>query len=94
MLAKLRKQSKSKPKTDYEQLGKIVASIYETGYIDAPKSYKMSFVKGLFQGFGGAVGATLLVALVIWVLSLFSQVPLLSRITESLRENVNSAQQK
>ncbi len=78
----------------YEDLGKIVANVYETGYLDAAKSYRMSFVKGLFQGAGGAIGATLLVATLIWVLSLFSEVPLLSRLADNLRETVQTTQQK
>lgn len=76
----------------YENLGKIVASVYETGYLDAAKSYKMSFVKGLFQGLGGAIGATLLVALVIWLLSLFADIPVLGRFSDNIRSTVETTQ--
>lgn len=90
MSAKQQKKLKNNTPADYEQLGRIVASVYESGYLDTHKSYKMSFVKGLFQGLGGAMGATILVALVLWVLSLFSQVPLVSRFTESIRNTVTT----
>ncbi len=93
MWAKQQKKQKNSQKQDYEQLGRIVAAIYETGYLDKSKSYKMSFMKGLFQGLGGAIGATLLVALVIWLLSLFSNVPLLGRFTESVKQTVDTSQQ-
>jgi hypothetical protein len=88
------KKPQNKSAKQYEELGRAVSSVFETGYLDKHKSYKMSFVKGLFQGLGGAIGATILVALVIWLLSLFSQVPLLGRLTENLRNTVQVQQQK
>ena len=87
-------QSKAKTSKQYEDLGRIVASVYETGFLDAAKSYKSSFIKGLFQGFGGVVGATIVVAILIWIMSLFSQVPLLGRLAENLRDTVQTGQQK
>lgn len=88
---------KSSPKNklttkQYEDLGRIVASVYETGYLDAAKSYKQSFVKGVFQGFGGVIGATVLVALLIWILSLFSSVPLVGRFIDRVEETVDGQQ--
>lgn len=94
MSSKASKSAKKLTSKQYEDLGKIVASIYETGYLDARKSYRMSFIKGLFQGLGGAIGATLLVALVIWLLSLFTQIPIVGRFSETLRESVQTTQQK
>lgn len=73
---------------EYENLGRIVASVYETGYLDAAKSYKMSFVKGVFQGFGGVIGATLLVALLLWTLSFFDELPFLGDIVNQVENTV------
>lgn len=69
----MKKKSQS---TDYETLGKMVAQIYETGYLDTRKSLKMSFLKGLVSGFGGVIGATVLVAVVLGVLQLMNFTPL------------------
>ncbi len=88
------KNSTLKTPKDYEQLGRIVASVYESGYLDRNVMYKTSFVKGLLQGLGGAIGATVLVAVLIWVLSLFSQVPLLGRLTDSFKDTVESSQSR
>jgi len=33
--------------------------------------YKMNFIRGVFFGFGSVLGGTLLVALIIWLLSIF-----------------------
>ena len=52
-------------KSDYENLGKMLVSIYETGYLDAKQSYKQAFFKGLASGLSGVIGATIIVALLI-----------------------------
>lgn len=76
---------------DYEQLGKMLSNIYETGYIDRNQAYKMSFVKGLFAGLGGVVGATILVALVLWILTLFDSIPLIGPLTLQIQNAVESS---
>lgn len=75
----------------YEELGRIVASIYETGYLDRANSYKMSFIKGLFQGLGSVLGATILVALFIWSLSLFREIPLLGGLVRTIQNTVEAS---
>lgn len=74
----------------YEELGRIVASVYETGYLNRAQSYKMAFVKGVFQGLGGVLGATVVVALLLWVLSLFSELPLLGNLIDTFNNSVRS----
>ncbi len=82
--------SKKSKSPDYEQLGRAVAAVYETGYLDAGRSYKQSFIKGLFQGLGGAIGATLLVALLLWMLSLLGQIPFVNRVADQAHEAIES----
>lgn len=84
------KPPKAKPSSakDYEQLGRMVASIYETGYLDFKQTLKMSFIKGLVGGLGGVVGATIVVALLLWTLSLFKDVPFVGRITNNVRQTI------
>ena len=79
---------KPNTKKDYEELGKIVASIYESGYLDVRKSYKNSFIKGMLSGLGGVIGATLVLALLLWVLSLFSRIPLLDRYVDNVKQTI------
>ena len=84
--------NKNKQKQDYEALGKIVASVYENGYLDAGKSYRMSFIKGMIQGLGATIGATVLVAILLWLLTLFGEVPLVGRFTDTVKDTVESQQ--
>lgn len=97
MPAKKASKKEAKPSSlsskQYEELGRIVASVYETGYLDAAKSYKMSFIKGMFQGLGGVIGATLLVALLLWLLSLFNELPFLGDIVDQVQTTVDEGSQ-
>lgn len=70
----------------------MLVSIYESGYIDRNKAYKMSFIKGMLSGLGGVFGATILVALTLWILSLFSHVPLLDKIVNNAERTLNARQ--
>lgn len=81
------------PKVDYEQLGHMLQNIYESGYIDRNRLYKTSFLKGVVAGLGGVIGATVVVALLIWILSLFDRVPLLGPLTEKIQDTVQTAPQ-
>lgn len=36
--------------------------------------YKMNFVRGIFFGFGSVVGATILIALLVWLLGQFADI--------------------
>ena len=78
----------SNPKKDFAQLGKTVAAIYETGYIDAGKSLRMSFWKGIAGGLGGVIGATVGVAILLWVLSWFGQVPLIGDFIQKVEQTI------
>ena len=82
---------KQKTPKEYEQLGRVVSSIFDSGYLDKKQAYKTSFIKGLFGGLGGAVGATVLLALLIWVLTLFGRVPLIGHFVDNINETVQSA---
>lgn len=80
------------PAKNYEELGKMLVNIYESGYMDRAQSYKMSFIKGILGGFGGVLGATIVVALLLWVLSFFKEVPLLGPVLDNVRHTVQQAQ--
>lgn len=79
---------KPSKKQNYEQLGQMLTNIYESGYVDRNQAYKMSFVKGLLGGLGGVIGATIVVALLLWILTLFSEVPFIGRFTDNTKNTI------
>jgi hypothetical protein len=84
--------SPAKPRTkqDYEELGRRLENIYITGYISKKEMFKMSLLKGVLAGFGGVIGATIVVALLAWTLSLFDTTPLVGPIFDNLKDTVNT----
>ena len=86
--------TKSKSPKEYEQLGRAVNSIFETGYLDKKQAYKTSFIKGAVGGVGGVIGATVVVALLLWVLSIFNNVPLIGKFSNKIQQTVETAKHK
>ncbi len=68
------------------ELGGKLRDFYEHGYINKKQAVFYSFMKGVAGGAGAFVGGTLVIALVVWMLSLFDQVPLVGRVFEALQK--------
>lgn len=86
-----KKQKDSLPKTtkDYESLGRQVEAIYDAINPKRAVVYRTAFFKGIFTGVGGVIGATIVVALLIWILSLFSELPFIGNFTESIQTTID-----
>ncbi len=82
----------TKDEKDLVKLGKMLREFSEMGVMDRKELLWVSFLRGLAQGFGAIVGGTILVALLLWILSLFNQVPLIGPAVDNISETVNSAQ--
>lgn len=75
---------------DYQQLGKQVVDLYDTLTPNRTAVYRGSFLKGAAGGLGGVVGATLGVALLLWILSLFGQIPFVGHFIDVVRHTIQS----
>lgn len=82
--------AKRDKKVDYEQLGHMLQNIYESGYIDRNTLYKTSFLKGVVAGLGGVIGATIVVALLLWILSLLVETPIIGPLFDNLQQTIES----
>ena len=74
---------------DYEKLGRTLESVFEGGYINHYRVYKINFIRGLFFGLGSALGGTIIIALVIWCLSFFSELPVVGNFVDTIRTTVD-----
>lgn len=77
--------------SDYEHLGRMMETIYDTNYASKKRLVWAGFLKGIAAGFGGVVGATIVVAALAWALSLFHHVPFVNKITDNIRSTVDSS---
>ena len=78
---------------DYEALGRQIESMYDAVNPDRHALYRTAFLKGVVAGVGGVIGATLVVALLIWLLSLFGQVPFIGHFVETIRHTLQQHEQ-
>ncbi len=79
-------------KSDAEllELGKKLQTFYKTGYISKGQAFFFSFLNGVFSGFGAVVGGTLVVALLLWALSNFKEIPFIGPISDAVRSSIQS----
>lgn len=88
------KQDKPKPTTakDFEELGRRLNNIYQMGYVSRLEMMKMGFLKGIAAGVGGVIGATIVVTLLVWILSLLGRVPIIDDAADTLKNSVETRQ--
>ncbi|HEU5122012.1 MAG TPA: DUF5665 domain-containing protein [Candidatus Saccharimonadales bacterium] len=55
--------------------------------------YKMNFVRGIFFGVGSALGGTVVIALAIWILGFFVQIPGIGQPIEKFQDTLQNSQQ-
>lgn len=79
---------------DFEKLGRIMVDVYESGYVNRARALRMHFIMGVFRGLGTAVGATIVVGIIIWLLSLFDSIPFVNTITQQVRQTISEQQAK
>jgi hypothetical protein len=82
------KKPKPNRQKDYEALGKQVAALYDAINPERGRLYRTAFLKGVVTGVGGVIGATVVIVIIVWVLSLFSQVPFVGPIFDNLRNTI------
>lgn len=72
------------------ELGKMLRDFMEMGYISRRQMIFNSFLKGIASGLGAIIGGTLVVALLLWILSLFSEAPFLGEVIDSVKRSMGN----
>ncbi len=77
--------SKKLDQNELIDLGKKLQDFYNQGYVNKKQAILFSFYKGIAAGAGAFIGGTIVIALLLWILSLFSQVPLLTHFVNNIQ---------
>ena len=76
-----------------QKLGAAVENMLVKDYIELLGNTKhliwSSLIRGVFVGFGTIIGATVLIGVLLWLLSLGENVPFMERIFENLRNTID-----
>ncbi|HEY6736519.1 MAG TPA: DUF5665 domain-containing protein [Candidatus Saccharimonadia bacterium] len=90
--------SMSKSGVNYERLGKAVEDALILDYIYVLHSTRRqiwsSFIRGLFAGLGGVVGATVGVAVLVALLQLFGGAPVVGHLFQQIGNTIEHGQSK
>jgi hypothetical protein len=78
----------SKPTAaDYEKLGRVIEGALIDDYIEllgnTRRQLRLSFLRGIAAGLGSVIGATVIVALLVWILHLFGWLPVVGHLLQS-----------
>lgn len=72
----------------------VIEEMFNDYYDDRRNIYKMNFIRGLFFGLGSVLGATVVVALVVWVLSFFVQIPGIGDAAQQAKDEIQTRQNR
>ena len=89
---KKKKADKDLLKRNHDEIAKALEILFASDYIDKKKLYVSNFLRGIAFSAGGVIGATLVIGLLVWILSLFDQVPLIGPFLENTRESIEQSQ--
>lgn len=78
-------------KKRYDQITKALVALVDSGHIDHSRVYKVNFWRGVFFGLGAALGGTLVIASIIYILSLFTQIPVVGDLIETVRDSIDAS---
>lgn len=63
---------------------------YFVSYVSSPwRIIWINFVAGVFRGLGAVIGASIVIAVIIWLLGLFTQIPLLGEYAKEFDQLVS-----
>ena len=88
---KKKKQEKEIIQRNHDEIAKALEILFATDYIDKKKLYISNFLRGMAFSAGGIIGATIVIGILIWVLSLFDNIPLIGPLFENTRETIEQS---
>ncbi len=76
---------------DYERIGRLLESVVATGYLHRRRLIAANFLRGLFFGLGATIGLTIVLASLVYLLTFFSDLPLIGRLLDSITQTIEKS---
>ena len=76
------------------EFAKQIETLYEASYASRKKIFGFAVLKGIGTGLGIFLGGTLIVALLLWILSLGSHIPFVGKISRSAEQSIQQTKDK
>lgn len=83
-------KKQAKPDVDEKAAVQALEYLLAAGYVSKKRLYIENFVRGIFFSVGSIIGATLIVGLLLWILSLFNNVPFIGEIVRNAQNTINN----
>ena len=85
---------KEKPEKQQLDAAHLTEILMKAEYVDRRSYYLHNFLRGVVVGAGTVIGASVLIALLLWLLSFFDTVPLIGPTVEHARNSIEQHQGK
>ncbi|HWZ65415.1 MAG TPA: DUF5665 domain-containing protein [Patescibacteria group bacterium] len=72
----------------------LAEELFEDYYKGRWRIYKLNLFRGIFFGLGTAIGGTIIIAVLVWSLSLFDQLPFVGDFVQTITNSVDLSRQK
>lgn len=83
------KQHEAKDKKNEREAKKAVLDeLFNDIYANRKRIYKLNFIRGILFGAGSALGGTIVIALIVWLLSLFVNAPFVGELFENAQQSI------
>lgn len=69
----------------------MLEELFNDFYAERHKLYKMNFFRGVFFGLGSVLGGTIVLALIVWIISLFVNFPLIGNFFEQTQNTLEQS---
>lgn len=83
-----RHRQKRAVKNDQEAKRVVLEELFNDLYDNRGRIYKLNFIRGVLFGAGSALGGTIVIAFVVWILSLFVNVPLIGDTFKNAQQSI------
>jgi hypothetical protein len=84
-----KKSNKNEPQIDNpKQVVKALEVLFASKFIDKKTLYLHNFLRGIAIGAGTVIGATVVIGVIIWILSLFDSIPFIGPVVDNIQQSI------